>query len=262
LVISGGVAYGRKENRSETKIRLCMADRSFTFLQGYDIQLHFLDTSEGQSIDRDEDGFPLANGNNISLYRSAGVDQLVKAMRDLTQKKIIDVPPGNKFVEQFPSVVGFHQSIATPVAQNIATTLIQNSRGAESVDEALTNIWEAVVPNGLMRHFPAESNPSVFNNVPGGKPPPGFALLQSTQITTPPKPTKPPLRDDYDGFAAQGVRYDDEGGAAETAAPESLIGQFFDRYIKAVERDTQLLHSGVTPTGTPITSTAQAKVTI
>lgn len=239
-----------------------MADRSFGFLQGYDIQLHFLDTNEGESIDRDEDGFPLTNSNNISLYRDAGIDELVKAMRDLTQKKIIDVPPGNKFIQNFPSVRSFHQQIATPVAKNIATTLIENSRGAESVDEALANIWKAVVPNGLMKHFPADSNPSVFNNVPGGKPPPGFALLQSTQITTPPQPTKPPLRDDYEGFAAQGVRYDDEGGGTETTAPESLIGQFFDQYIKAVERDTQLFHSGVTPAGTPITSTAQAKVTI
>lgn len=239
-----------------------MSDRSFGFLQRYDIQLHFLDTSEGESIDRDEDGFPLANANNISLYRDAGVDELVKAMRDLTQKKIIDVPPGNKFIQNFPPVRSFHQQIATPVAKNIATTLIENSRGAKSVDEALTNIWEAVVPDGLMRHFPAEQSPQTFNQLPGGIPPPGFALLQSTQITTPPQPTKPPFRDDYDGFAAQGVRYDDEGGGTEIPAPESLIGQFFDEYIKAVERDTQLLHSGITPIGNPITLTAQTQVTI
>lgn len=238
-----------------------MADRSFGFLSGYDVKLYALGTDEGKNINRDSDGFPLVNGTNINLYRDAGVDQIVKAMRDLTQKKMIDVPPGNKLVAQSPSIKGYHKSIETPVATKIAQTLIQNSRGATSSRSAISKIWNAVVPNGLMMHFPPPT--SMFNAIPGGKPPPGFATLLKTQIIAPPSPIKPPIKNQYDGFSAQGVNYDEKSGFSETSAPSSIIGQFFDYYIQAVETQTQLLHQGIaTGTQTPITANARVQVTI
>lgn len=238
-----------------------MADRSFGFLSGYSVKLYALDTEGGPSIERDDKGFPLVNQANIGTYRDAGVDQIVKAMRDLTQKKMIDLPPGNKLVAQLPSIKPYHKSIETPVARGIAQTLIQNSRGATSSQSAISKIWNAVVPNGLMLHFPPPT--SMFNAIPGGKPPPGFATLLKTQIVAPPSPVKPPIKNKYDGFSAQGVRYDDEGGASETSAPSSVIGQFFDYYIQAVETQTQLLHQGLaTGTQTPITANAKVQVTI
>lgn len=239
-----------------------MADRSFVHLQKYDIQLHFMDTDGGEAIDRDEDGFPLVNQSNIQKYRDAGVDELVKAMRDLTQQMLIDVPPGNTFLQAFPPLENYHKQIERPVAEGIAETLLENSTGSSSQKEALSNIYTAVVDDGLMQHFPVKQDKATFNLVPSGIPPPGFAVLQSTTITTPPKPTQKPLKEKYDGFAAQGVEYDDEGGATEIPAPTSLIGQFFDTYMQAVETQTQLLHSGVTPVGTPITLPAQVKFTI
>lgn len=262
------------------------ADRSFPFLQAYPVTLHTLDTGRGQSIDRDGSAFPVVNSNNIQLYRQNGIDNIVTAMQDLTQKKFID-DVQNKYAQAGfkGQVESFHQSIFDPVAIGIATTMLQNSRGGVTREQAFQNLYNAIVLNGLALHFPIGADTQTFNlNAPNL--PPGFGTLIKTEITQPPVvPPTTQFKKEYDGFSARdGFNFDSpdapdipdsnygneypeqdltEGDGSATSAQRSIVGQFFDVFINAVgNQNTQLLHSGLTPSGSPITASAFVVVDI
>jgi len=262
-----------------------MADRSFSFLQGYPVEFHLIDTDAGPSLDRDDSSTPLVNSNNVGIYRNMGADNIVTAMQDLTQIEFKDQLVQNKYAQAGLTgpIQSYHQSIFAPTSRRIARTLLKNSQGGVTVTQALQNIYDAIVLQGLKKHFPIQPQPSLFNL--NANPPPGFATLNQTQITAPPVvPPSISFAEEYDGFnAAFGFEYDSQeppdipssnygnsypeqeqtgGSGSQTTAPESIVGECFDTFIKAVDQKVTLNHVGVTPAGTPISTTDVVIVTV
>lgn len=262
-----------------------MPDRSAGFLQDFPVTFHKIDTSRGDSLDRDDKGVPIVNGKNINIYRQNGTDNIVKAMQELTQNKFVD-DVFNTYAEAGLAgpIQAYQKSIEIPTSIAIAETLIKNSQGAESKKQALQALYKEIVLNGLAKHFPIQANPALFN-LQAPNPPPGFATLITTQIVAPPVvPPTTSFKDKYDGFSsAEGFEFDSpdppeikdsnyeneypekentEGSGSATTAGSSIVGQFFDEFIKAVDGKVQLLHQGVTPTGTPITAPGTVSVLI
>jgi len=254
-----------------------MADRSFTFLQDYPVEFQLIDTGAGPSLDRDDSSLPLVNSTNVGIYRDLGTDSITTAMQDLTQKKFIDQLVQNKYAQAGlkSAIESYHDQIFDPTSRRIARTLLKNAQGASTITEALQNIYDAVVLQGLSKHFPIEPQPAVFNL--NATPPSGFATLTQTKINQPPQvPPSIGFAKDYDGFsAAYGFEYEKGsapsipgsnygndypsrkqtgGSGSQTTAPESIIGECFDTFINAVDQKVALTHEGVTPAGVPITT--------
>lgn len=269
-----------------------MSDRSFGFLQGYPVKFHLIDTDAGPSLDRDDKNFPIINPTNIGIYRRMGTDNIVKAMQDLTQIKFKDSIVGNKYAEAdlVGPIEAYHNSIFSPISTNIAKTLLKNSRGGVTLTEALQKIYEAIVPEGLDRHFPIAPAPSLFN-VEANTPPPlktpeNAGPLFQTFITSPPiVPPTIQFAEEYDGFsAAYGFEYDSQkppdipdsnyenkypskrqtgGSGSQKLAPESIVGECFDTFIRVVDGKVSLLHSGISKsTGNPLTVSDVVIVTV
>lgn len=254
-----------------------MADRSFVFLQDYPVEFQLIDTDGGPSLDRDDSNAPLVNGNNVGIYRDLGADAITTAMQDLTQKKFVDQLVQNMYAQAGlkSPIESHHEQIFDPTSRRIARTLLKNSQGGVSTTEALQNIYDAVVLQGLSKHFPIEPQPAVFNL--NATPPPGFATLIQTKINQPPQvPPTIGFAEEYDGFsAAYGFEYEKGsapsvpssnyeneypsrkqtgGSGSQTNAPNSIIGECFDAFIKVVDQKVTLTHEGLTPVGVPITA--------
>lgn len=235
-----------------------MADRSLSFLQGFDIDLSVIGTDNGPSLDRDSNGVILPSPTNVSIYRNEGVDEIVNAMQDLALNNIQDTL-GNKFASTtFKSTVEtYYQSIKTPVATGIANAFLANA-GSTSVtaQQAIQTLYNAIIVNGMAVHFPAQVQPGTFNIAPS-TPPPGLATTNQTTITTAVPPLLPPPPTGSQGqfkFAS----FVGEGGATE-----GLLSKFFDQYISVFDGGSvTLLHSGVTPAGSPGSVPGTAIVTI
>lgn len=208
-----------------------MANRTSGFLSSFNIDFGSMAPDD---VDRDDGGNVLVSGSGIQAYKSAGTDAVATAATKFCQTQFTDLV-GNTFVANSPSLNATHKAIESQLSLNLARTLLENSADTNTtVDAAINKIYKTVVIDGLAKYFQVP----LFNEV-GGVPPPGFATLITTQIVVPPQP--PPrisVKSEYDDFSGPG---------------DTLLGQMFDEFLKAVTTQTQLLHQGVTPAGPPIT---------
>lgn len=230
-----------------------MADRSLSFLQGFDINLNEIGRS-APDVERDNNSKVLASPKNVQLYRSQGVDEIVNAMQDLCLNKIQDTL-GNKFAStSFKSPVQtYYESIKQPVATGIANALLSNA-STFNPQAAIQTLYNAIVLNGLAIHFPAQVQPATFNIAPSS-PPPGLAVTNQTTITSP--PTVPPVPP-----AGSEGQFTFASFVGKNGEDEGLLSKFFDQFISAIDKKVTLLHSGVTSAGVPASVPGTAIVTI
>jgi len=225
-----------------------MSARAFNFLQGYDIQLDEIGTENGPKLDRNDQNQILPTANNISVYRQSGVDQIVQAMQDLPLNHFQD-SLGNKFASTaFRSTVeGYYSSIKPSVATAISSLFLANASDPSVTRQgAIQQIYNTIVFNGLLVHFPAQ--PATTFNISPSTPPPGFSVVNTTTITTPPAPS--PTAPNPNGDFTFDTFVESQTG---------LLPVFFEEYISSVQ-GTPLLHSGVTTGGNP--GTVSGTVTV